>query len=251
MADAKYIPAASFDAVHPAAAAPVDLQGVQPLPLGVRMSDFLYGGQLQSFGGGYRLAVSMDLQRYVMQSFVPELFAFVPSGGKSPATLSGIVSKYSGAILHLGAIASTLPDDPADAVQVFAARRRATLAVLAARDLAAANYSRVVAHDGQLRLSVDPDGNRYVLQWASRASVPEPSTRWKAVYRSADLQSVFDYLMQNAYDPAERLDVSQYAARWNGFLSDLPELAAAGKWSPIPAAVPQLSDLRQLISAMH
>ena len=111
---------------------------VIPLPLSCRTSDQDYPGTVAQLGPDWRLAVSMNADRFSLQERGPS-GEWSPAGGSSPASLAKIVAKYGAQVEGLAALCASLPDDPASAVPAFALRRQAQLALIRAERQAKAN----------------------------------------------------------------------------------------------------------------
>lgn len=215
---------------------------IKPLAASVRASDDDYPGVVAQLGPDWRLAVSMNADRYSLHQRVQtdEGFAWVPAGGSSPKTLAKILAKYGERVEGLAAVCAGLPDDPAAAASLFAARRQVQLSDLERRDMFRADYARVVARQGQLRLAVDPDGLRYVLQWVRVADARRPDVRWRRVWDAPTLSEVWAFVRDNVAGldgpgVAGRVRGDDLLPRWQAFVAGLPERADAGGWSFVPA----------------
>lgn len=106
-------------------------ESVIPLPLSCRTSDDDYPSTVAQLGPDWRLAVSMNADRFSLQQRGAS-GAWYPAGGSSPATLAKIVAKYDGQVEGLASLCATLPDDPASAAPDFMLRRQAQLALIRA-----------------------------------------------------------------------------------------------------------------------
>lgn len=239
----QFVPAADFVCTLPETDCQwrPDPAGPVPLPAACRMSDCDYPGTVAQLGPDWRLVVSMDAKRYALQQRVSDAAGdgWSAAGGKSPTTPARIVAKYAAMVPGLASIFAALPDDPALAVPGFPARRQVQQSIFAARDVSRAGYARIVAHDGQLRLAVDPDGLAYLVQWVPRAWAESPRAIWKTLARCTSLSDVRAYLVGNVFQPdarnrARRLSGADLLPRWDAFLDGLPELATDGKWLPVP-----------------
>jgi hypothetical protein len=215
---------------------------IVPLPGAVRMSDADYPGVVRQFGPDWRLVVSSDGKRYTLQQRVPTDAgaAWVSAGGKSPSTLDRIAAKYAAQVDGLAALCARLHPDPAAGLPQFVAAVRARDAAFQARDVRRSDYARVVARDGQIRLSVDPDGLFYLLQWVKGAYADDPSIMWKLLLSASSLSEIRDYILENVFQPtgsgpANRKNGEALLPRVETFLNGLPESPDEGSWLPVPA----------------
>ena len=98
-----------------------------------RMSDPGYSGEVQRLGPDWRLVVSMDAARYVLQMRVDMAgrYGWVSAGGRCPASPAAIIAKFGDQVPGLAGALAALPADPADAVPDFRDARSAQLAWLA------------------------------------------------------------------------------------------------------------------------
>lgn len=98
-----------------------------------RMSDPGYSGEVQRLGPDWRLVVSMDAARYVLQMRVDMAgrYGWVSAGGRCPASPAAILAKFGAMVPGLAGALAALPDDPADALPDFRDARAAQLALLA------------------------------------------------------------------------------------------------------------------------
>lgn len=106
-------------------------ESIIPLPLSCRTSDGDYPGTVGQLGPDWRLAVSMNADRYSLQHRLPS-GAWCAAGGTSPATLAKIVAKYGEQVEGLAALCATLPHHPTMAAREFWLRRQAQLALIQA-----------------------------------------------------------------------------------------------------------------------
>lgn len=216
---------------------------IAPLPASVRMSDADYPGVVGQLGPDWRLVVSSDGKRYTLQQRVSDDAGprWVSAGGKSPATLARIRAKYGPTVKGLAALCDALPIDPAAAAPLLVAAIRAKDAVFEARDVARNDYARVVARDGQIRLAVDPDGLRYVLQWVKLADARAdlPGLRWRRLFDAPALSDVRGFVLDkvaglNGSGRAGVVRGYDLLPRWQALVAGLPERADAGVWPFIP-----------------
>ncbi len=212
-----------------------------PLSASVRMSDADYPGVVGQFGPDWRLVVSSDGNRYTLQQRVSTVAGphWVSAGGKSPSTLERICAKYAAQVDGLAAICATLHPDPAAGLPQFVYAVRARDAAFQARDVCRADYVRVVARDGQLRLAVDPDGLFYILQWVKGADVGLSCVRWKKLIEAPALSPIGRYVLDNVFGiegpgVAGRVQGDDLLPRWQALIEGLPERAVAGVWPPVP-----------------
>lgn len=214
-----------------------------PLSASARMSDPDWPGVVGQLGPDWRLVVSSDGKRYTLQQRVPTDAGprWVSAGGKSPATLARIRAKYAPTVKGLAALCDALPVDPAAAAPLVVAAIRAKDAVFEARDIARNDYARVVARDGQIRLAVDPDGLRYVLQWVRLADARAdlPGLRWRRLFDAPALSDVRGFVLDNVAGingpgRAGLVCGDDLSPRWQALVAGLPERADAGVWPFVP-----------------
>lgn len=110
-----------------------DVAGPAPaLPFSERMSDPGYSGEVQRLGPDWRIVVSMDATRYVLQRRIDRVGRkfWIDPAGRCPSSPAAILAKFGAMVPGLAAALAALPDDPADARPDFRAARAAQLAVL-------------------------------------------------------------------------------------------------------------------------
>lgn len=216
---------------------------IAPLPASARMADADWPGVVGQLGPDFRLVVSSDGKRYTLQQriFGADGERWASAGGKSPATLARIRAKYASTVKGLAALCDALPVDPAAAAPLLVAAIRAKDAVFEARDIARNDYARVVARDGQIRLAVDPDGLRYVLQWVrlADARADAPGLRWRRLFDAPALSDVRRFVLDNVAGingpgHAGLVRGDDLSPRWQAMVQGLPERADAGVWPFVP-----------------
>ena len=214
---------------------------IAPLSAASRMSDADYPGVVGQFGPQWRLVVSSDGKRYTLQQLASTDAGphWVSAGGKSPSTLERICAKYAAQVDGLAALCATLHPVPAAGLSQFVASIRARDAAFEARDVCRADYARVAARDGQIRLAVDPDGLLYVLQWVKDADQDLPGVRWKRLIAAPSLSPIGVYVLENAFGIvgpgfAGRVRGDDLLPRWQSLIEGLPERADAGVWPVLP-----------------
>lgn len=106
---------------------------IVPLAASVRMSDADYPGVVDHLAPDWRLVVSMDAARYVLQMRVDMAgrYGWVSAGGRCPASPAAILAKFGAVVPGLAGALAALPADPADALPDFRDARSAQLAWLA------------------------------------------------------------------------------------------------------------------------
>lgn len=214
---------------------------VAPLPASARTADDDYSGVVACLGPEWRLAVTMKGDGYSLHQRIktPDGPVWVPAGGRSPKTLVKIVAKYGDQVEGLAALCAHLPADPALAVPHHVAAVDAQAAVFVARDTTRADYARVVARDGTLRLVVCADAANYCLQWVKKSEQHKSDSRW---LKQAQAQTLSDLrawvcakvgsIVGHGSDGVSRGD--DVLPRWDAMVSGLPERADAGVWPDIP-----------------
>ena len=164
---------------------------------------------------------------------------WVSAGGKSPSTLERICAKYAAQVDRLAALCATLHPDPAAALSLFVEAVRARDAAFEARDVCRADYARVAARDGQIRLAVDPDGLSYVLQWVKFRDQDLPGVRWIKLFAAASLSPIWAYVLEHVTGidgpgSAGWVRGDDLLPRWQSLIEGLPERADAGVWPVLP-----------------
>lgn len=213
---------------------------VPPLSASARMSDANYPGVVRSISPRYRLVVSMDCKRYALQSVAQadDGVVWVPAGGgRPPASLPKLLARFGALVPGLAAAVAGLPDDPAQALPVFAASRGQLAADFSANDWSRDGYARVVAQDGSLRIAVTPCGSAYRLQWVARAYIGEASARWRCLCVSLALGPLWGYVSSSVFQPATGGKFASGADlrdRWDALIAGLPERAIDGEWAALP-----------------
>lgn len=214
---------------------------IAPLSAASRMSDADYPGVVGQFGPQWRLVVSSDGKRYTLQQLASTDAGphWVSAGGKSPSTLERICAKYAAQVDGLAALCATLHPAPAAGLSQFVASIRARDAAFEARDVCRADYARVAARDGQIRLAVDPDGLLYVLQWVKDADQDLPGVRWRNLIKAPALSPIGAYVLEQVVGIvgpgfAGRVRGDDLLPRWLALIEGLPERADAGVWPVLP-----------------
>ena len=214
---------------------------IAPLSAAARMSDADYPGVVGQFGPDWRLVASSDGKRYTLQQLASTDAGprWVSAGGKSPSTLERICAKYAAQVDGLAALCATLHPDPAAALSLFVEAVRARDAAFEARDVCRADYARVAARDGQIRLAVDPDGLSYVLQWVKFRDQDLPGVRWKRLIAAPSLSPIGVYVLENVMGidgpgSAGWVRGDDLLPRWQSLIEGLPERADAGVWPVLP-----------------
>lgn len=223
-------------------------EALAPLPLSARMGDHDWPGVVCDLGSGYRLSVSSDGRRYVVQMLGetdagPRWFS---AGGRQPATLGKLVAKFAGTVDGLAEACEALPDDPGEGHPVFAARLKAQQDHFAATDWAADSYAGEVARDGTLRLVVTPDRASYRLQWIAMQDVGTGAD-WLTVCARPTLSEVWAFVHERVGSiigpgPGGVLRGDAVEPRWLALVAGLPD-------SPAQAHVPALPAPRSFASA--
>ena len=218
-------------------------EAIAPLAASARMSDPDWPGVVCQLAPDWRLVVTSDGKRYALQQLgqTDAGPVWMPAGGgRSPGTLARIVAKFGGRVAGLAALCESLPDDPAQALPGFVWSVAMREVVHKLRDVRRGDYGRVVAHDGQLRLAVDPDGLRYLLQWVPKADLDLDWPVWQVLLSAATLSDVRAFMLDNVFQPegsgfAGRRRGDDLLPRVDAFLSGLPERADAGVWPALHA----------------
>jgi len=216
-----------------------DVLPVAPLAARVRMSDPDYPGVLIQVSPDWRLAVSASSSAYCFQRRVdtPEGEAWIPAGGRSPKSLSGILSKFSELVPDLVAAFQCLPELPDGLLAGFRQSADARRAAFAARDVRGQHYARVAVRDGQLRIAVSPDEPLYLLQWVPVADLEfRVGQLWQTLVRSPDLAGLCDYVACNivSYEAAGAHGPDDLSARFHRLVAGFPEHACDGSWPYVP-----------------
>lgn len=214
---------------------------IAPLPASARMSDPDWPGVVCDLGPGWRLSVSSDGRRYVVQMLGetdagPRWFS---AGGRQPATLGKLVAKFGLMVEGLAEACDGLPENPADALPVFAARLKAQQDHLAATDWARDSYAGEVARDGTLRLVVTPDRSAYRLQWIATRDIGTGAD-WQTVCTVDRLSEVWRFVHQRVgsiIGPGRFgvLRGDDVEPRWRAFVAGLPELPGDVELPGLPA----------------
>lgn len=214
---------------------------IAPLSAAARMSDAGYPGVVGQFGPDWRLVVSSDGKRYTLQQLASTDAGprWLSAGGKSPSTLETICAKYAAQVDGLAALCATLHPVPAAGLPQFVEAVRARDAAFEARDVCRADYVRVVARDGQIRLAVDPDGLSYILQWVKGADQHLPGACWKNLIEAPALSPIGVYVLEHVFGIvgpgfAGRVRGDDLLPRWQALIEGLPERADAGVWPVLP-----------------
>lgn len=215
---------------------------IAPLPAWARMTDADYPGVVAYLSQEWRLVVSWNGKRYALQQLGQTDAGplWVPAGGgRTPGTLAGIVAKFGGRVPGLAAVCESLPDQPAQAAPLFVARSDARQAAFEARDVRRAAYARVVSRDGQMRLSVDPDGLLYLLQWVPKDEQDWHGASWVLLASSPTLAGLWAFVAEKVFEPVgpgplNRRRGDDLADRWAALCDGLPERADAGVWPFVP-----------------
>lgn len=218
-------------------------EAIAPLSASARMTDADWPGVVAQLAPDWRLVVSSDGKRYALQQLGQTDAGplWLPAGGgRSPGTLARIVAKYGERVAGLAALCESLPDDPSEALPGFVWSVAARDVLYKLRDVRRSAYGRVVARDGQLRLAVDPDGLRYLLQWVPKADLDLDWPVWQVLLSAATLSDVRAFMLDNVFQPegsgyANRRRGDDLLPRVDAFLSGLPERADAGVWPVIHA----------------
>lgn len=212
-----------------------------PLPASARMGDHDWPGVVCDLGSGWRLSVSSDGRRYVVQTLVqtdagPRWFS---AGGRQPATLGKLVAKFAGTVEGLAEACEALPDDPVEGHPVFAARLKAQRDHLAATDWARDSYAGEVARDGTLRLVVVPDRSAYRLQWIAKRDVGTGAD-WRTICTGSSLSEVWAFVHEfvgSIIGPGRQgvLRGDDVEPRWRAMVEGLPELPGDVELPGLPA----------------
>jgi hypothetical protein len=212
-----------------------------PLPASARMGDHDWPGVVCDLGSGWRLSVSSDGRRYVVQKLGqtdagPRWFS---AGGRQPATLGKLVAKFAGTVEGLAEACEALPDDPAAFAPQFVASVHAKDAAFAARDMRRDAYPRVLAVQSNMRLSVSPDGASYVLQLVNARDMDASDGHWRSAHHAPTLSEMRDFVSRLIWhcvgpgsDWVERGPA--VLPHWDALSAGLPERADAGVWPDIP-----------------
>lgn len=216
---------------------------IAPLPASARMGDAAWPGVIAQLGPDWRLCVSSDGKRYVLQQLAQTDAGplWVAAGGKSPATLGRIVAKYAAQVEGLAALCESLPDDPAQAAPAFVGAVYLREVVHALRDVRRSTYGRVVAQDGQIRLAVDPDGQFYLIQWVPQADLDLSYPVWQVLHSAETLSDVRAFMLGTVFQPEgsgrrNRRRGDDLSPRVEAFLSGLPERADGAVWPVLYAS---------------
>lgn len=212
-----------------------------------RMSDPDYPGAVWQLAADWRLAVSMDGRRYVLQSRAdtPEGPRWVPAGGRCPSTPAKIVAKFGGVVPGLADAFAKLPADPAEAAPSFAASRAALLEAFRLTDVRLDGYGGDLAREGSLRVVVSPCGSRYHLQWQLKREIGTGAD-WRTVASGSALSDLWQYVCSDVFSPvgpgpANRLEGDELRPLWDAFVAGLPECPHKG----LAPAVPQRPSSRR------
>lgn len=201
-----------------------------PLPLSARMGDDDWPGVVCDLGSGWRLSVSSDGRRYVVQMLGetdagPRWFS---AGGRQPATLGKLVAKFAGTVEGLSEACEALPEDPAEGHPVFAARLKAQQDHLVGTDWTRDSYAGEVARDGTLRLVVTPDRSAYRLQWIAKRDIGTGAD-WVTLRTASTLSEVWAFVREHVgsvIGPGRSgvLRGDDLEPRWRAFVDGVPEL---------------------------
>ena len=214
---------------------------VASLPLSARMGDADWPGVVCQLGSGWRLAVSSDGRRYVVQTLGqtdngPMWFS---AGGRQPATLPKLLAKFGPIVEGLAEACEGLPENPADALPIFAARLRAQQDHLAATYWARDSYAGEVARDGSLRLVVTPDRSAYRLQWIAKRDIGTGAD-WATVCTADRLSEVWRFVRErvgsiNGQGRVRVLRGDDVEPRWRAMVEGLPEFPDEVELPGLPA----------------
>ena len=222
-------------------AVPAAKSAQAPLPLSARMSDADWPGVVRQLGFGWRLAVSSDGRRYVVQTLAQtdQGPLWLSAGGRQPATLGKLVAKFAGTVEGLAEACEALPDDPAEGHPVFAARLKAQQDHLAASDWARDSYAGEVARDGTLRLVVVPDRSAYRLQWIAKRDIGTGAD-WLTLCARPTLSEVWAFVRECVGSiigpgPGGVLRGDAVEPRWLAMVEGVPELPGEVELPGLPA----------------
>lgn len=207
-----------------------------------RVSHDSWPGVVASVCDGWRIAVGGNgvgyrLQRRIDREEGP-LWSSV--GGRSlPAKL---VREFADQVPGLAQAFEALPVDPRRACPALIDAQRELDERCEVARPSSPDYGRVVAQEGQLRISVDPAGEVYLLQWAAAEDVEcDDVSEWRTIYRAAAAQEIARWIAEKVYDPDDggpwATDKSSVARRAARLIDGLAPLARDGVWQKLPDVV--------------
>jgi hypothetical protein len=172
-----------------------------------------------------------------MRAATDEGERWVSRDGRGLADLAALVRKHGSAVPGLADACAALPDDPSVAVPAVVEAREDLVGRFRANDWRRDDYPRVIRQDTQIRLVVEPSGERYRLQWVHYDDwLFGGCNLWRTVCMSDRLQVLRDYIGDRVHSPGEgESGKGGVRARADRLMADLPEFAREGLWPELPA----------------
>lgn len=209
---------------------------LEPLDATARQTDPDWPGVVVYLSEVERVALSSDASRFLLQRIAetddgPRWMS--PRGPKT-ATLSAFVAHHGPKVPGLAESLDGVPERPEDAAPDFYARWSAMKDAFNATDWRRDDYARVICHDGNMRLVVDPEGVTYRVQWQPRDAYfsEGPFNSWHTQFIGPDTDKLRSLIHQRVYDTDDwDAPACQGIIR---ALDEAPRLARDGAWPILP-----------------